>query len=88
MDRKRGLIECLPPATLCPETYTAIGALNTHNLRGVIYSLHVADEESKAWNREVRRTAQSHTAVWNRGGTECKSCCVHSSQTLRLCPCS
>ena len=30
-----------------PETHTAWDALNTHNAGGAVYSLHMADEDSK-----------------------------------------
>lgn len=64
MDKKRGLTECLPPTTLCLKL-TLREMLLTHTTQEVPFTTSIWQKKtaSKAWNREVRRTVQSHTAV-------------------------
>lgn len=63
MDKKREL-ECLPPTTLCLKL-TLHEMLLTHTTQEVPFtpSIWQMKTASKAWNREVKRTVQSHTAV-------------------------
>lgn len=63
MDKKRRLIECLPPTTLCLKL-TLRKMLLTHTTQEVLFapSTRQMKTASKAWNREVRRTVQGHMA--------------------------
>lgn len=64
MDKKRGLVECPPPTTLCLKLALR-EMLLTHTTQEVPFTTSIWQKKtaSNAWNREVRRTVQSHIAV-------------------------